>query len=75
MGVFNTEEGFYAVDDVCTHKGGPLSDGQVASMTVSCPLHNQRVELKTGEVMIPTVACCISRSRCGMVSFTYASTL
>ena len=50
VGVFNTEEGFYAVGDVCPHKGGPLSDGQVASTTVSCPLHNQRVELKTGKV-------------------------
>ena len=30
VGVFNTEEGFYAVYDVCPHRGGPLSDREVA---------------------------------------------
>lgn len=50
IGVFNTEEGFYAIGDVCPHKGGPLSDGDVAASTVSCPLHNRKIEMKTGEV-------------------------
>ncbi len=50
IGVFNTEEGFYAIGDVCPHKGGPLSDGDVAATTVSCPLHGRKIEMKTGEV-------------------------
>lgn len=50
VGVFNTEEGFYAIGDVCPHKGGPLSDGDVAATTVSCPLHARKIEIKTGEV-------------------------
>ncbi len=50
VGVFNTEEGFYAIGDVCPHKGGPLSDGDVAATTVSCPLHARKIELSTGEV-------------------------
>ena len=50
VGVFNTERGFYAIGDVCPHKGGPLSDGDVAATTVSCPLHARKVELTTGEV-------------------------
>lgn len=50
-GVFNTEEGFYAVYDVCPHKGGPLSDGDVAAGTVTCPLHARKIDLKTGEVL------------------------
>lgn len=50
IGIFNTEEGFFAIGDVCPHKGGPLSDGDVAATTVSCPLHNRKIELKTGEV-------------------------
>ena len=28
--------------------GGPLSDGDVAATTVSCPLHAIKIELKTG---------------------------
>ena len=48
--VFNTEEGFYAVGDVCPHVGGPLCDGDVAATTVSCPLHARKIEMKTGQV-------------------------
>jgi nitrite reductase (NADH) small subunit len=51
VGVFNTEEGFYAVYDVCPHRGGPLSDGDVAATTVTCPLHARKIDLKTGTVL------------------------
>ena len=50
VGIFNTEEGFYAISEVCPHMGGPLADGDVAATTVSCPLHSRKIELKTGEV-------------------------
>jgi nitrite reductase (NADH) small subunit len=50
LGIFNTEEGFFAIGDVCPHKGGPLSDGDVAATTVSCPLHARKIELRSGEV-------------------------
>lgn len=50
MAVFNTEEGFFATGQVCPHIGGPLSDGDVAATTVSCPLHARKIELKTGVV-------------------------
>ncbi len=50
VGIFNTEEGFYAISEVCTHMGGPLADGDIAATTVSCPLHARKIELKTGEV-------------------------
>lgn len=48
VGIFNTEEGFYAISEVCPHMGGPLADGDVAATTVSCPLHARKIELKTG---------------------------
>ena len=47
-GIFNTEEGFYAIGEVCPHMGGPLSDGEVAGTIVSCPLHGSKIEMKTG---------------------------
>jgi nitrite reductase (NADH) small subunit len=50
VGIFNTEEGFYAISEVCPHMGGPLADGDVAATTVSCPLHARKIEMKTGEV-------------------------
>ncbi len=50
VALFHTEEGFYATDDTCPHRGDPLSDGGIAGTTVSCPLHNRKIEMKTGEV-------------------------
>lgn len=49
VAVFHTGEGFFAIGDVCPHMGGPLSDGDVAATTVSCPLHARKIEMKTGE--------------------------
>lgn len=51
VGVFNTEEGFFAVYDVCPHRGGPLSDGDVAGAVVTCPLHARKTDLRTGKVL------------------------
>jgi nitrite reductase (NADH) small subunit len=50
VGIFNTEERFYAISEVWPHMGGPLVDGDIAATTVSCPLHARKIELKTGEV-------------------------
>lgn len=40
----------YALDDVCTHDGGPLSDGPVDAeeATIACPRHGAKFDLKTG---------------------------
>ena len=50
VAVFRAEDGFYALHDVCPHRGGPLSDGDVAGGMVSCPLHARKVDLESGEV-------------------------
>ena len=41
---------FYALDDVCTHDGGPLSDGPIdtESGTIACPRHGAQFDFKTG---------------------------
>jgi nitrite reductase [NAD(P)H] small subunit len=57
VGIFHTEEGFYAIGDVCPHLGGPLSDGILAGTEVSCPLHNRRVALKSGKVVNDELGC------------------
>lgn len=46
---------WYALDDVCTHDGGPLSDGAVmadpepAGPSISCPRHGARFHAGTGK--------------------------
>lgn len=39
----------YAVDDVCTHDGGELGDGDLVDGQVQCPRHGARFDLKTGD--------------------------
>jgi nitrite reductase (NADH) small subunit len=48
VAVFRLPEGFVALDSVCPHSGGPLSDGIVADNCVSCPLHGWRFDLRSG---------------------------
>jgi nitrite reductase/ring-hydroxylating ferredoxin subunit/uncharacterized membrane protein len=40
-----------ALDDRCTHRGGPLHEGEVADGCVSCPWHGSRFRLTDGEVV------------------------
>lgn len=54
---------WYALDDVCTHDGGPLSDGPIdpQSATIACPRHGAKFDLRTGAALTmpavkPTVA-------------------
>ena len=45
--------GWYALDDVCTHDGGPLSEGPVdaESRTIACPRHGAKFDLATGDAV------------------------
>jgi nitrite reductase (NADH) small subunit len=49
IAIFRLPDGWAAIDNVCPHRSGPLSDGIVAEECVTCPLHNQRFSLRTGE--------------------------
>lgn len=51
--LFNLDGRYYALDDVCTHDGGPLSDGVVLGCEVACPRHGARFDIRTGAVTSP----------------------
>ena len=53
----NREDEVFAVHDKCPHKGGPLSQGIVSGRSVTCPLHNWKIELESGEAVAPDVGC------------------
>ncbi len=46
-----------AVDNRCPHKQGPLAEGIVSGDTIICPLHAQKINLETGEVLPPNSGC------------------
>lgn len=49
VAIFRLPDGWAATDAACPHKGGPLQDGIVADSCVTCPLHQRRFDLRTGE--------------------------
>ncbi len=50
IAIFRTaEDQFFALEDKCPHKNGPLSQGIVHDGCVTCPLHNWVISLKTGQ--------------------------
>lgn len=58
VAVFRTgEDGVFALEDRCPHKGGPLSQGIVFGTQVSCPLHGWVIGLEDGEAAAPDRGC------------------
>jgi len=47
----------FALRDRCPHKGGPLSQGIVHGGTVTCPLHNWKIDLASGQAQGPDEGC------------------
>src|SRR5215469_234843 len=41
----------YAVDDDCTHIGGPLDRGELEGHVLTCPLHLAQFDVRTGDVL------------------------
>lgn len=44
----------YALDDMCVHQGGPLSEGRVTGTRLACPWHGWMYDMKTGQCTMPT---------------------
>jgi nitrite reductase/ring-hydroxylating ferredoxin subunit/uncharacterized membrane protein len=40
-----------SLENRCSHRGGPLSDGEIDGNCVTCPWHRSRFDLDTGEVV------------------------
>jgi len=53
IAVFNVAGRFHAIDDTCSHQGGPLSEGTLDGKVVTCPWHGARFDVTTGAVLGP----------------------
>jgi uncharacterized protein YbjT (DUF2867 family) len=51
VAVFNIAGSFCATQGKCTHRQGPLSEGQLDGSTVTCPNHGAQFNVCTGEVL------------------------
>ncbi len=50
--IYNVEDTYYATDDVCIHKGGPLGEGELEGTTITCPWHQWQYDVTTGKTKI-----------------------
>jgi nitrite reductase/ring-hydroxylating ferredoxin subunit len=48
LALFNVDGAFYAIDNACIHRGGPLGEGDLEGRFVSCPWHAWRWDVTTG---------------------------
>jgi 3-phenylpropionate/trans-cinnamate dioxygenase ferredoxin subunit len=56
IAVCNVDGTFYAIDDVCTHDGGELDQGELDGDQIECPRHGARFDVKTGRALtLPAV--------------------
>ncbi len=53
VALFNVNGTFYAIDDTCPHRGGPLSEGELEGSEVTCPWHGARFNVTTGAHLCP----------------------
>jgi metal-sulfur cluster biosynthetic enzyme/nitrite reductase/ring-hydroxylating ferredoxin subunit len=51
IALFHVEGRFYAIDDVCTHDGGPLVDGELVGYKIACPRHGAKFDIRTGSAL------------------------
>jgi len=56
VAVCNVGGKLYAIDDVCTHDGGPLDQGVLEGKLVECPRHGAKFDVTDGRaVVLPAV--------------------
>ena len=48
LALFNVDGAYYAIDNTCVHRGGPLGEGDLEGRVVTCPWHAWRWDVTTG---------------------------
>ena len=48
IALFNAGGKFFAIDNACKHRGGPLGEGELDGTSVICPWHGWEYDITTG---------------------------
>lgn len=48
VALFNVDGTFYALSNVCLHRGGPVGEGELDGPVVTCPMHGWEYDVRTG---------------------------
>lgn len=49
VAVFNVGGKFFALENTCPHRGGPLGEGELQGSVVTCPWHGWQFDVRTGQ--------------------------
>ena len=49
LAIFRTEDGFFVMDGVCPHQGGPLGQGTLQGCILTCPWHGWQFDVRDGQ--------------------------
>jgi 3-phenylpropionate/trans-cinnamate dioxygenase ferredoxin subunit len=56
LAICHAEGRFYVIDNLCTHDGGPLGEGELEDHCIVCPRHYAKFDIQTGKAMtLPAV--------------------
>jgi 3-phenylpropionate/trans-cinnamate dioxygenase ferredoxin component len=50
LAIANVDGNFFAIDNTCLHRGGPLGQGALSGKVVTCPWHAWQYDVTTGKV-------------------------
>jgi 3-phenylpropionate/trans-cinnamate dioxygenase ferredoxin component len=57
LAICNVDGAFHCIENVCTHDGGALDQGELLDDVIECPRHGGRFNVVTGQaVHMPAVA-------------------
>jgi nitrite reductase/ring-hydroxylating ferredoxin subunit len=48
IALYHTSDGFFATDNVCPHRGGPLAEGDLIGNEITCPWHLWGFDIASG---------------------------
>ena len=51
VALFRLGDEFFALDNMCLHRGGPLCEGFIENEVVTCPWHGWSYDIKTGTMV------------------------
>ncbi|HKP37316.1 MAG TPA: non-heme iron oxygenase ferredoxin subunit [Pyrinomonadaceae bacterium] len=61
IALFNIGGTLHAIDNSCTHVGGPLCEGEISGADVTCPWHGAVFDLTTGRAVGPPAFEAVNR--------------
>ena len=56
IAVWNLSGNFFAFQNVCPHRGGPVGEGELEGNVITCPWHGWSFDITTGASMINPAA-------------------